>query len=235
MNGNGIGKNACYAIAGIFAIIGMSGCIGEVEPSTQAAFNVDPSDHVAVGTTLHFLYPAAMAKGLKVTELKWNFGDPQSAQNTATGEVVDHTYGRIGTYTVTLVVVGDALLDGQGKKVAGPIKGERIVEVSEMKPTGTNGPQVRVDLNCTPARPHDYDHMAYLVGDPVSCYASNTDGTVNWHWDFADGTTESATGMSSSVDHAFKEAGSYTITAKAAVGPVSDEKSWTVKVINPPS
>jgi PKD repeat protein len=41
------------------------------------------------------------------TTTSWDFGDQDSSENTATGDVVSHSYDKVGTYTVTQTATND--------------------------------------------------------------------------------------------------------------------------------
>ena len=70
-----------------------------------AAFTIKPSVAL-VGETVTFDARTTMDEGepcLSRCTYLWNFGD----ETTASGMVVEHSYGTIGSYTVTLTVVDD--------------------------------------------------------------------------------------------------------------------------------
>ncbi|MCJ7614210.1 PKD domain-containing protein, partial [Candidatus Bathyarchaeota archaeon] len=113
----------------------------------------------------------------------WDFGD----RTTGTGVIVDHVYADNGVYAVTLTVTDND--DANGSATASK-------NVSNRAPVASFTESVTV----------------VAQGEMISFDASGSydpDGTiVAYLWDFGDGNT--ATGVT--VDHAYSEAGTYTVT-----------------------
>ena len=113
----------------------------------------------------------------------WDFGD----RTTGTGVIVDHVYADNGVYTVTLTVTDND--DANGSATASK-------NVSNRAPVAS------------------FTESATVVaqGEMISFDASGSydpDGTiVAYLWDFGDGNA--ATDVT--VDHAYSEAGTYTVT-----------------------
>jgi PKD repeat protein len=74
--------------------------------SPQASFAVSPSDP-AVNQLVSFTDTSASVTGRTNVRWDWNFGDPTSASNTASGQNVTHTFGTKNSFNVVLTVTDD--------------------------------------------------------------------------------------------------------------------------------
>jgi len=129
----------------------------------------------------------------------WNFGDG----NSSSSKNPSHTYGRSGTYTVTLVVTDE---DG------GVSSYETTVTVPNLLPIAG----FSMDrANITTA--------SSVTFDGSSPYSYDKDGTiVNWTWDFENDSIIDAYG--STVSHLFSVPGNYTVVLNVT----DNEGGWTV-------
>ena len=129
-----------------------------------------------------------------VTGYAWNFGEPASASNTASGVSAAHTYAAPGSYTVTLTVT-----DNAGASA-----------VSQQQVT------VNVPPNVSPVASFVAVPNALLVAFNGAA-SLDADGSIaSYAWNFGEpssGAANSATSAtSSSATRAYAAAGSYTAT-----------------------
>jgi PKD repeat protein/archaellum component FlaF (FlaF/FlaG flagellin family) len=139
-----------------------------------------------------------------ITSYNWDFGDG----NTATGITVSHTYSDNGSYSVTLTVT-----DNSG-----------ATDSADATKTIINRPPVA-----------SFTETAETVNtdEPITFDASDSsdpDGSiVNYSWDFGDG----ATGTGVSVQHAYSQEGTYTVTLTVTDDDgATDTTSATKTVLN---
>lgn len=125
-----------------------------------------------------------------ITTYAWNFGDPNSSTNTASGKTATHTYGATGTYTVTLVVT-----DNTG-----------LTATSQQKANIAGVPNVNPIANFT------FNRDALLVNFTATA-SIDPDGTITtYSWNFGEPNSPTNTAIGATPTHAFKFAGSYTVT-----------------------
>lgn len=123
-------------------------------------------------------------------DFAWSFGDGDSAS----GQVVEHTYTGEGVYLVELFVS-----NGTGVE-----RGEVVVIISAIPPTATptSGP---LTITCDPSGEAE-------AGQPVRCLAAAANiRNATFFWNFGDGSTETA---GASVTHIYEMPGFYTISAR---------------------
>jgi gliding motility-associated-like protein len=111
----------------------------------------------------------------------WDFGDGF----TGTGQIVNHTYNLLGTYTVKLKVIpiGDCVT-GDSFLISHPV----VVEKN-------NSNQINLNYtfnNC----------QVQFTG------VTNAVNSLNWLWDFGDGTS----GTGQTANHIYQQTGTYTVT-----------------------
>jgi PKD repeat protein len=125
-----------------------------------------------------------------ITTYAWTFGEPGSSTNTASGRTATHTYGATGTYTVTLVVTDNT--------------GLTATSLQQVNIVGTP--------NVNPIAIFTSTRDALLVS--LSAVGStDSDGTIaSYSWNFGEPTSPSNTATGVTTTHAFKFAGSYTVT-----------------------
>jgi PKD repeat protein len=119
-----------------------------------------------------------------VESYEWDFGDG----TTATGEMAEHSYGSVGTYTATLTVTSDS--------------GETATDTVEVSIEANDAPATSISANRTSTK---VDEAVAFDGSG----SSDSDGTItSYEWAFGDGTT--ATGPDAT--HRYASAGEYTVT-----------------------
>lgn len=124
-----------------------------------------------------------------ITSYAWNFGEPTSSTNTATGNSATHVYASTGSFVVTLTVTDNGGLTASSTQTV------NIGSFPNVNPV----PQFSSSLN------------ALLVG--FNAAGSTDNGTItNYAWNFGESnsTTNTATGVTTT--HGYKFAGSYTVT-----------------------
>jgi PKD repeat protein len=167
-------SNDCGTLSVQHTVI-MEPCV----PPNSTDFDWDPPDP-AMGEQVTF---SGSAQGSGPPTYAWDFGDG----DTATGQVVYHTYQALGTYVVTLTVSNPC--------------GQQIV-------------QHEVVVACDP--PHNpgftWDPPAPFAGDVVT-FNGTVQGSepLAYAWDFGDGNT----GSGNPVQHAFAAAGNYAVSMTA--------------------
>jgi PKD repeat protein len=150
------------------------------QPSPGAAVSLDASGSSdPVGT---------------ITGYSWDFGDPGSAGNTATGPTTTHTYLARGSYTVTLTVTNDA---NQTATSTRTVIVDDAPSVDLSPPTSVTAPNLPVILNAT----------------------ATTDGSIaDYRWDFGDpgSAGNTATGpTTTSASHTYTTPGTYPVSVTA--------------------
>jgi PKD repeat protein len=119
-----------------------------------------------------------------VESYEWDFGDG----TTATGEMAEHSYGSVGTYTATLTVTSDS--------------GETATDTVEVSIEANDAPATSISANRTSTK---VDEAVAFDGSG----SSDSDGTItSYEWAFDDGTT--ATGPTAT--HRYGSAGTYNAT-----------------------
>lgn len=153
--------------------------VGGVSP--VAAPSATPAD-AEFGESIDFDGSDSYYEDGSIETYDWDFDDG----NTATGEVVSHTYDSSGTYEVKLTVTAD---DGR---------------------TATDTVNVHVDEDEPVANAYA-DPQEVVTGETVSFDGSDSDykeGTIeSYDWDFGDGTT----GSGETTTHSYDSAGDYVV------------------------
>lgn len=148
--------------------------------------------------------------GGSIASYRWDFGDG-SDPVTSIGPSIGHAYAMHGTYTVRLVVTDDEGATGEDTAT---------VHIANLPPTVTAGAFPRAPIGAT--RPY-----AVIVGtgptEPTSVVVDFGDGSPH-----AEREVTGNTGTS--FDHAYAQAGEYTITFTATDG-VGDTASTEQTVV----
>ena len=129
-----------------------------------------------------------------ITSYAWNFGEPASASNSASGVSAAHTYAAAGSYTVTLTVT-----DNAGATAA-----------SQQQVT------VNVPANVSPMASFAAVPNALLVAFDGAA-SLDADGSIaSYAWNFGEPSSGAAntavSATSSTATHAYAAAGSFTAT-----------------------
>jgi trimeric autotransporter adhesin len=145
-----------------------------------------------------------------VTGYAWNFGEPVSASNIASGVSAAHTYAAAGSYTVTLTVT-----DNAGASA-----------VSQQQVT------INVPPNVSPVASFVAVPNALLVAFNGAASVDSDGSIASYAWNFGEPTSGAAntavSATSSTATHAYAAAGSYTATLT-----VTDNQGATgIKLVN---
>jgi PKD repeat protein len=178
-------------ISTVTAFIGSISGTVDVECDTEegptAVINSTPDPAKGIVPFELYLDAYASTSQSGIVSYEWDFGD----NTTGTGEVINHTYSHIGTYTVVLTVT-----DSNGKK------GYDNISVEVVKPP------VAV-INTTP--PHSNGVVSGVFPFKVyfDAYESTSEsGIVSYFWEFGE-NNEMGTGIT--TNHTYNEPGIYTV------------------------
>jgi plastocyanin len=110
-------------------------------PKVDFAFSPSPA---AVNDLVQFTAQVTAAPGRTIVKVDWNFGEPSSSTNTASGETVTHTFQIPGTFSIEVTATDDA---GQVGSVTKP------VAISDGKPLAS--------FIAVPSAPHPGDAIVF--------------------------------------------------------------------------
>lgn len=133
------------------------------------------------------------------TSRSWDFGDGTSS----TAAVVNKTYNRAGTFTVTLTVFGSGGASAQTSK------------------TVTITASLASAFTFSPANPTTNDTIAFAD--------QSTGGVTSWRWVFGDGQQSTA----QNPTKRYSTAGTYSVTLTAFRNSESSTTTQTINVTNP--
>ena len=100
------GQPGAAGAVGSAGVSGASGATG-ANATVPTSFNAPPAAKIAFAASDLALSVSAAASsdaGGTITSYAWNFGEPGSASNSASGITATHTYAAPGSYQVTLLV-----------------------------------------------------------------------------------------------------------------------------------
>ena len=210
--GSGVSVQHAYSQDGVYTVtltVTDNNGATDIAEATKTVLNRSPvasfteSAHtVYTGESIDFDASGSHDPDGTIVSYSWDFGDG----NTAAGVKVDHAYEDDGDYTVTLTVVDDDGATGSA---------------TETKNVLNRPPVALFTENATTVSPDEAIHF-----DASESY--DLDGTiVSYSWDFGDGNT--ATGVT--VDHAYSEVGSYTVTLTVTDDDGASELSVAAKIV----
>ena len=168
-----------------------SGGLSGANAETVATTDIPPTARFSFscsGLTCSFDGSASSDPDGTIRQYQWSFGDGYNALGSSTSQ---NTYAQAGTYTVRLDVTDDAGLDAAVEQTVAVVGSS-----SNVAPTAS------FTFSCVGVTCH-FDGSS----------SSDSDGTiVAYEWSFGD--TSSVVGSSSTVDHSYLQAGSYSVTLK---------------------
>ncbi len=142
------------------------------------------------------------------TQYLWDFGDNTTYSSTGTSSYIQNTYDHTGTYEVTLYMTQGNCTDS-------------LTQI--------------IDLDSCTSSPCNINASFYYFDDTLDClnvsFRSGLTLTNNsYTWDFGDNTTYTSTGTNSSIQHAYNQPGTYTVTLHMTSGNCQDSTVQTVVV-----
>jgi len=148
----------------------------------EASFT-ESAETVLTGVSIHFDASASYDPDGTIDSYSWGFGDG----NTGTGMTIDHSYADNGTYTVTLTVTDNDGATDTATSTKTILNRPPVASFTESATTVPTGTVIHFNASAS------YD----------------PDGSiVSYAWDFGDGFT----GAGVTVDHAYADNGTYTVT-----------------------
>jgi PKD repeat protein len=156
-----------------------------IAPALNAAITFDPAEAPA-GRTISFMGDGSTAQTGSIVSYDWNFGEPSSPSNTASGPTATHSYRLPGTYVVRLTITGSS--------------GEVAMATASI----FAGPTLVPSITSTPSAPFAAQRVEFSGAASIALTGSIT----GYGWDFGDGSP-GATGPL--ARHAFSAPGTYTV------------------------
>ncbi len=214
---SGITTSHSYVTKGPYRVkltVTDSGGLSGASAQTVATTDIPPTARFTfscTGLTCSFDGSASSDPDGTIRQYQWSFGDGYSALGTSTTQ---NTYAQAGTYTVRLDVTDDAGLDAASEQTVS------VVGTSSNVP-----PTASFTFSCSGLTCH-FDGSG----------SSDSDGTiVAYQWDFGD--TYGASLSSSTIDHTYLQAGTYSVKLKVIddgkASTTSDPKTVTVTNVAP--
>lgn len=166
--------------------------------------NLLHSSHVS-GNTYSFTTDASAAHNATITKLVYDFGDHQTATASTPGQVVKHTYGAPGNYTVTVTVY--VHLPGNQTITVTSAKCATVIKIV---------PPPTPYYSCVELTGAILDKSKFSYSFTATAKFGNGATFKDADFDFGDnhftkGVTPSGTTVTTS--HAYATAGDYTVTA----------------------
>jgi chitodextrinase len=199
----------------------------ELRPSAgSVSAGFSPGASPSVGAPVSF-DPSASSSSNGYSSVSWSFGDGTTSFD-ASGSgptTVSHIYGAPGTYAAVLTLVdpqGNISQAGQPLTVTGG---------TPPPPTGTGGTPTGT-ANESPTAAFALRTSFRGTGEPLRFDASashDPNGSITaYAWNFGDGSV----GSGASPSHAFRKAGTYTVTlgVRDSAG-LSASTSWRVTIV----
>ncbi len=159
------------------------------------------------------------------TTFYWTFGDGSAA---VFGNPVSHTFGAVGTFTVTLVASKDGTCTGT--EIPGLCVKSKVVQLG----VATNGPPppmaaFTVSTGATCISEFGFELCSATTGDEITFNDASTGTIESRSWNFGDGST--ATGATAT--HAFAAPGTYQASLTVQGSGQSSTASRTFNVTGP--
>lgn len=151
-------------------------------------------------TTYFYDLSVANNNGTSLINWVWDFGDPQSISNTATGQSAGHTFSSNGTYIVCLTVTGMSGLGICQDTYCTSVTITDCVDSCGVIPNfGIEG-----DISCT----------SFFYDQSV---VNNNTTIIDWAWNFGDSQSNSNLASGQNAGHTFSGNGSYTVCLTVTV------------------
>lgn len=166
-----------------------------VVPGVTAAISTDVTSGPAP-LTITFDASSSTSVTGTISEYLWDFGDG----DTATGEIVSHTFGEVGTHQVTMVAADDTGASDEASVLIEVINSLPVASIAADPVSGTANAPVTVTFDAGASSDSDGDTLAFswtIDGEPA--------------------------GSESTASHTFSRSGNYEVSLE-----VSDSRGATV-------
>lgn len=186
---------------GCSGTVSTNGYAVQILPKPVATFSISPRNPICGNTPVTFQYA-----GNNIYGVQWDFGDSSGNPATILGSGYTHQYTKEGTYTITMIAIGDSWYCT-----------DTVVKVDSVV--------------VLPAFPKILDDSNTCLGNRGAVFiADSIRGATSATWDFGDGTTQSAGSGSftGSVVHNYARSGLYKVVLTTVDGQCSTRDSLQV-------
>lgn len=170
----------------------------EVYAQPQVGFSINDSTQCFLNNQIELTNTSSVAAGTNT--YSWNFGDG----NTSTATSPNHNYLMDGNYTVKLVALTD---EGCSDSFSKPV---------EISPSPTANFNISDADQCFKANSFDFTNASNVAT-----------GTLNYDWDFGDGTTSTSVSITNKTFVSFMDSSSIKLVVRT---PESCKDSITKKI-----
>jgi len=164
----------------------------------------------SVGTCLENAINFSASADSAIANVSWNFGDPNSASNTATGITASHLFSAAGSYTITATVT----------TVCGA--------------TTTATYTINIVSCIPPCNPTSQVTAIGICLENAIVFSASSDSAIaNVSWNFGDPNSANNTASGTSASHLFSAVGQYTVTATvtASCGSITTA-TYTINIVS---
>jgi len=160
---------------------------GGVAGAPVANFTSSPTGPVVNEAVVFDSSSSTVASGRTITDYAWNFGDDTPIVH-GNSRIISHTYTRVGTFVVNLVLTDSSGATGQTSKNVAVTTGNPTANLVLFK-TGGNG----------------------ITADGSASFATGTATITTYRFIWGDATADTV-GAASSASHTYAAPGAHTVT-----------------------